>query len=233
MVRAMQSAAIVRENQINMFKILSLLISLIALGCGSEKELERIIEQHTVNQVVELPAPIIDKAKQIIEEENEYRLMAGQAMLSEGLTCTLYNLQATTPGSIPSNPPTAVATFVYKGPFNQPNSSAQDGLNILPEALRVVYKQWYLIKCQGQFVATHSDYYQFNLTSDDGSKLYLDNALLIDNDGHHGAQLRSGSKLLKRGVHTFRLDYMQGPAGNQALILEDAQDTISGNLFYR
>lgn len=213
-----------------MKKAIFLIIAFTLVGCGKDN-IERVIQTKT--ETVQLPAPMVDEVQQIIQEENEYRLASGQLSLSSGLTCTLHNLASTTPSAIPSSPPAAVATFVYQGSFNQPNSPASDGLNILPAALRPLYTQWYLVKCQGQIVIVDSAYTIFHLTSDDGSKLYIDNSVLVDNDGNHGSVTKSGSRLLKRGVHTFRLDYMQGPSGSQSLILENSQGVISGEYFYR
>lgn len=77
----------------------------------------------------------------------------------------------------------------------------------------------YLLRCQGSLIVTKTDYYQFNLNSDDGSVLYLDGSKLVDNDNNHGPTLVSGTKMLRRGVHTFRLDYAQTGGGSQALEL--------------
>lgn len=213
----------------NYLTTVAILIAISVWGCAPNTEVQKVVETKTV----EAPAAVVDQITQVVTEENAYRLAAGQAPLVPGLVCTLHNLQATTPSAIPASPPAAVATFVYVGSFNQPDSPASQGLNTLPAALKATYVQWYLVKCQGQIVITDSTYEAFHLTSDDGSKLYLDGVVLVDNDGNHGAQLRSGSKLLKRGVHSFRLDYMQGPAGNQALILEDSLGVIIGAKFYR
>lgn len=196
-------------------------------GCGSDR-LERVVETNTI----QLPPAEVDEITEVITQENDYRMAAGQAPLTKGLVCTLHNVSATTPSSIPASPPAAIATFVYQGSFNQLESSTSEGLNILPSALKSVHKNWIVVKCQGQIVVTDSDYVMFSLTSDDGSNLYIDGALLVDNNGLHASQTRSASKLLKRGVHTFRLDYLQA-TGNQSLILEDGNGLIPAAKFYR
>lgn len=205
-----------------------LICVMLLTGCANET-IKEVVKKEPI-AVSETEQDIINT---IIDDENEHRLKTGLSPLVPGLVCTLHNLQATMPSLIPSSPPSAVSTFVYEGSFNNPNESASNGINILPQALRSVYQQWYLIRCQGQFVATSSDYYQFNLTSDDGSNLYLDGVLLLNNDGNHSMQLKTNSKYLKKGIHAFRLDYMQGPAGNQGLILTDKSGVISGYYFYR
>jgi hypothetical protein len=51
--------------------------------------------------------------------------------------------------------------------------------------------------------------YRFSTTSDDGSRLYIDNQLIVDNSGAHSAATRSGEIALTRGAHRVRLDYVQ------------------------
>ncbi len=56
--------------------------------------------------------------------------------------------------------------------------------------------------------------YTFTLTSDDGSALYLHDALLVDNDGMHGARAREGQIALKAGMHPFRVAYFDRSGGD-------------------
>jgi PA14 domain len=51
--------------------------------------------------------------------------------------------------------------------------------------------------------------YRFATTSDDGSRLYIDDQLVVDNGGAHSAATRSGEIALTRGAHRVRLDYVQ------------------------
>ena len=55
--------------------------------------------------------------------------------------------------------------------------------------------------------------YTFYTNSDDGSKLYLDRKLVVDNDGDHGVQERSGSIKLSPGLHELQVDYFNGGGG--------------------
>lgn len=174
----------------------------------------------------------------LVDDENAYRLGLGQTELSSGLSCTLYTV---TGGQFIQNDAThtptltgvtQVATFLYSSSFNQLNAPISDGLNVLPAALRPVYQNLFLLRCQGQVVIQNTDYYQFDLASDDGSVLYLDGARTIDNDGNHGINDVTGQKYLRRGVHTFRLDFAQTGAGNQALILKANGALIPGSVWY-
>lgn len=55
--------------------------------------------------------------------------------------------------------------------------------------------------------------YEFHLTSDDGSKLWIDGKLLIDHDGAHAPESRDGTLDLTAGDHALRLKHYQGAAG--------------------
>lgn len=51
--------------------------------------------------------------------------------------------------------------------------------------------------------------YTFYTYSDDGSKVYLHDKLVVDNDGSHSARLRSGHVALKKGKHPIRIAYFE------------------------
>ncbi|RMG94663.1 MAG: hypothetical protein D6705_15535 [Deltaproteobacteria bacterium] len=54
----------------------------------------------------------------------------------------------------------------------------------------------------------------FRLSSDDGSRLFVDGLLVVDNWGSHPLRVRSGSIALEPGVHHLRVEYFEhtGPA---------------------
>ncbi len=51
--------------------------------------------------------------------------------------------------------------------------------------------------------------YTFYISSNDGSKLFINNKLLIDNDGEHGVTERSGGIQLTKGKHNISVNYFQ------------------------
>ena len=61
--------------------------------------------------------------------------------------------------------------------------------------------------------------YTFRLSSDDGSRLYLDGKPIIDNDGVHPNTGKEASLNLSVGVHEFRVDYFE-KGGEQELSLD-------------
>jgi len=55
--------------------------------------------------------------------------------------------------------------------------------------------------------------YNFALASDDGSKLYIDGALVVDNDGDHGVVMANGGIDLQPGKHAIRVEWFNGGGG--------------------
>jgi cytochrome c len=55
--------------------------------------------------------------------------------------------------------------------------------------------------------------YTFHIWSDDGSKLYINNVEVIDNDSIHGAEYGEVNISMKPGYYSFRLEYFQASGG--------------------
>jgi hypothetical protein len=56
--------------------------------------------------------------------------------------------------------------------------------------------------------------YDFSLLSNDGSQLFLDDKIVIDHNGMHGADVeKTGSITLTGGMHPIRLHYFQAGGG--------------------
>jgi len=70
---------------------------------------------------------------------------------------------------------------------------------------------------QGYLVIKEEGIYNFRLISDDGSMLFIDDKLVINHDGAHGADIKDGKIALKAGVHPIRIDYFQGYGGKSLL----------------
>jgi hypothetical protein len=80
--------------------------------------------------------------------------------------------------------------------------------------------EWFAIDYTGRFWIEHEGEYHFYLTSDDGSRLYIDGKKVVDNDGVHPPEMKDGAIKLKHGVHDIHVQYFQGPRFHVALILE-------------
>jgi len=87
---------------------------------------------------------------------------------------------------------------------------------------------WYGIVYTGyiELPACKDDKCIFKLTSDDGARFRLSSCdiLIIDNDGLHPPQSKTGIAWALPGWHSFKLEYFQGPAILIALGLEVSTD---------
>ena len=79
--------------------------------------------------------------------------------------------------------------------------------------------EWFALDYQGTIYVPKAGEYGFHLSSDDGSRLYLDDKLVVDNGGVHSMADATGSVALTQGDHKFRLTYFQGPATALGLVL--------------
>lgn len=71
--------------------------------------------------------------------------------------------------------------------------------------------EYFALKTSTTLIVPEDGSYTFRLNSDDGSKLFIDNRLVIDNDGLHGATAKEATITLSKGEHALNLDYFQGP----------------------
>jgi hypothetical protein len=74
------------------------------------------------------------------------------------------------------------------------------------------------------FVRVPSDgVYTFRLSSDDGSRLWVGDTLVVDGDGSHTSREYRGAVALRAGLHPIRVDYFQAGGGRAlALVVEGA-----------
>jgi cytochrome c553 len=90
----------------------------------------------------------------------------------------------------------------------------------------------YALVFEGYFSIPKDGKYSFTLNSDDGSKLYIDGKLVVDNDGVHAPQTRGGSVSLTKGVHRARVEFFQGGGGAELAVLMNKKplgDLVSAN----
>lgn len=81
-------------------------------------------------------------------------------------------------------------------------------LSMLPhgnDAFGVVFTGYLQIDTEGEYI--------FYSSSDDGSRLLVDDMLVVDNDGDHGVLEKSGSIRLSPGRHAVRMEFYNGNGG--------------------
>jgi PA14 domain len=79
--------------------------------------------------------------------------------------------------------------------------------------------EWFAIDYSGRFWIEQPGRYTFALLSDDGSRLFLDDTPVIDNDCQHPPDVRVAAVRLEGGVHRIRVSYFQGPRDCLSLML--------------
>lgn len=80
--------------------------------------------------------------------------------------------------------------------------------------------EWFALDIRFSVNMSREGLYEFSLNSDDGSQLFIDDKIVINNDGEHSAIVKTGSINLSSGQHTFRVAYYQGPRYRLALELK-------------
>ncbi|HEY9124502.1 MAG TPA: alpha-L-arabinofuranosidase C-terminal domain-containing protein [Bacteroidales bacterium] len=118
----------------------------------------------------------------------------------------------------PKNPKAGLKYDLYEGTWTKlPNfttltavkqgvATEMDVIKGFPELnFGVVYKGLIKIEKDGM--------YDFGLSSDDGSRLIINDECIISNDGLHGMVEMQGSSYLQKGYHKFEVQFFQGGGG--------------------
>jgi hypothetical protein len=79
--------------------------------------------------------------------------------------------------------------------------------------------EWFGVNYWGVFGVDRPGKYEFDLLSDDGAKVYIDEQLIVSDDTLHSAQGSRGTLQLTAGAHDIRISYFQGPRTEVALVL--------------
>jgi hypothetical protein len=146
--------------------------------------------------------------------QDEVPVFGTTVVLPSGLKGQIYNLKTNT---------SKLPNFAHLKPVGAIYTSS---LNIAPRAFTAGFpgvtdrSEWFAIDYTGRFWIEKPGDYSFELVSDDGSKLYIDDREIIDNDGAHVVQTRDGELNLTGGIHNIRVSYFQGRRYNLALILK-------------
>jgi hypothetical protein len=111
----------------------------------------------------------------------------------------------------PAGPP------IYTSSLNLPPQNFLEGFPGVTKR-----NEWFAIDYTGKFWIADPGTYRFSLLSDDGSKLYIDDQIIIDNGGVHAPLEKIGMADLEGGLHRMRLSYFQGPRFQIALVLKVA-----------
>jgi len=89
-----------------------------------------------------------------------------------------------------------------------------------------IHNYYYAIEYDAFIDITKEDEYTFYITSDDGSKLFIDRKLVLDDDGIHGPYDVFGKIKLSTGKHKIRIEYFQGNYGAVLSLMYESQNIL-------
>jgi alpha-L-fucosidase len=111
----------------------------------------------------------------------------------------------------------------YKGSFDKlpdfasikpRDSFALGGVSLkLKDGLTESAEENWARRLSGNIVVPADGVYEFVLTSDDGSRLWIDGELVVDNDGLHGSTAKSGVVALAKGQHSIVVGWFNKSGG--------------------
>ncbi|MEK7255316.1 MAG: PA14 domain-containing protein, partial [Bacteroidota bacterium] len=118
----------------------------------------------------------------------------------------------------PKNPAPGIALKMYEGSWdNLPDFKTLQPAKELTvnnyDLSQVEREEDFALVFEGWIEALETGVYTFFCSSDDGSRLFVANQKLIENDGLHGMKEVSGSIALKKGLHPVRLEFFQKKGG--------------------
>ncbi len=162
--------------------------------------------------------------------QNDNKAFGDSIFITNGLTGRIYLLAANT-RKLPDFDTMKSVGVIYADTINIPPRNWSSGFPGLRDRF-----EWFAIEYKGFFQAKKGGDYLFRLLSDDGSKLFIDDKLVIDNDGLHGAYSKTGKVELDDSRHSIKIQYFQGPRYQIALQLfaslnNSKEEIFPGNNF--
>jgi mannan endo-1,4-beta-mannosidase len=86
------------------------------------------------------------------------------------------------------------------------------------------FKEHFYVRWAGLLRAPKDGVYSLYTTSDDGSRLWIDGKLIVDNGGVHGPEQVRGQIDLKAGDHEIRMDYFNSRLGSMCRLSWERHD---------
>ena len=137
-------------------------------------------------------------------------------VIPTGLRGEIYHLRRNT-SRLPNFKKMKPAGTIYTSSLNVPPQDFRQGFPGVTKRF-----EWFAIDYSGRFWIDKPGEYNFVLTADDGAVLYIDDQMVVDNDGVHATRDESGTTELGAGIHRIRVSYFQGPRFHVALVLRVA-----------
>jgi len=122
-----------------------------------------------------------------------------------------------------SNPVNGISYSYYEGDWNRlpdfnklkpVKSGHLSNFNLSPKNQTEHFGFMY----EGYILIPEDGVYSFYTDSDDGSRLYIDNELVVDNDGLHGLHEEEGVIPLAKGFHSIRVTFFEKTGGDDLFV---------------
>jgi hypothetical protein len=157
------------------------------------------------------PSPQAQDRDRDVPKEPMPSVPDGQAT-KQGLRADYFKMDAATDKDVPEltgrkADHSQVDDQIWFGKFDDDKNYAADGRGA--KAFATGYNDRFAVCWDGFIRVAKDGVYKFYLTSDDGSKLWVHDKLVIDNGGRHAMDEDSGSIELKAGYHPIRVVYFE------------------------
>jgi hexosaminidase len=128
----------------------------------------------------------------------------------------------------------------YEGEYNSVNKIKASDLVKSAMVDRIEFPSFvrqsvFALAFEGFIEVPETGIYTFYLSSDDGSVLQIGDRMVIDHDGFHGGQEKSGQIALEKGLHPIVLRYFDGGGGNSLKISYEgpgiSKQEVPGSVF--
>lgn len=86
-------------------------------------------------------------------------------------------------------------------------------------------KDNFAVRWSGFLVIVSGGVYRFSIVSDDGSKLYIDNKYIVNNDGLHSMRSKQASYKCGRGQHYLKIEMFQAKGQAGMIFMYRGKDT--------
>ncbi len=87
-----------------------------------------------------------------------------------------------------------------------------------------MHDDYYGFEFEGLIQILEDGVYDFFTDSDDGSRLFIDDSLVVDNDGLHGMHMEEGTIALASGMHKIRVTYFEKGGDDDLKVYYDGPD---------
>lgn len=129
-----------------------------------------------------------------------------------------YEQQDLQPAETVANLRTGLHVSYFEGRFSTVDSLSRSKVIMqdVVQGIKVPYfarQSAFGLRFAGLIQIPKDGVYTFFTSTDDGSRLYVGDQLVVDNDGPHSEQVRAGQIALKAGLHPFALLYFNSGGG--------------------